>query len=135
MDRLRLRLTLARRTRDRLAELAHRPSVSEIERDAAIQRFEYAFEAGWKAAQLTLEEREGILTASPKSAIRSSVQLGLLSEPDGRLALQMADDRNLTVHTYNEELARRIFAQLSEYASVLERWIGALERQSSSDPR
>lgn len=135
MDRLQLRLTLARRTHDRLAELARRPSVSEIERDAAIQRFEYAFEAGWKAAQLTLEEREGILAASPKSTIRSSVQLGLLSESDGRLALQMADDRNLTVHTYNEELARRIFAQLGEYASLLERWIGALEHRSSSDPR
>lgn len=135
MDRLRQRLTLARRTHGRLAELAGRSSVSEIERDAAIQRFEYAFEAAWKAAQLALETWEGVLAASPKSAIRSSVQIGVLSESDGRLALQMADDRNLTVHTYNEELAARIFSELDAYAELLARWIDGLERLAPADPR
>lgn len=129
MDRLRHRLTLARRTRARLAELSDRTSVSEIERDAAIQRFEFSFEAVWKAAQLFLQEREGITAPSPKSAIRSSLQVGILSEGDARMALRMADDRNLTVHTYNEDLAKRIFADLSAYASLVGRWIDALERR------
>lgn len=130
MDRLRSRLSLASRTRARLAELSGRASVSEVERDAAIQRFEFSFEAAWKAAQHYLAEKEGIDAASPKAAIRSSLQVGLLSEADTRLALEMADDRNLTVHTYNEELAKRIFADLDRYAGLLERWISAMERRA-----
>lgn len=128
MDRLPGRLSLARRTQARLAELSDRSSVSEIERDAAIQRFEFSFEAAWKAAQLFLQEREGLDAPSPKAAIRASLQVGLLSEPDARLALAMADDRNLTVHTYNEELAKRVFADLDGYAGLIGRWIAAMAR-------
>ena len=76
MDRLRSRLSLASRTRARLVELSGRASVSEVERDAAIQRFEFSFEAAWKAAQHFLAEKEGIDAASPKAAIRSSLRLG-----------------------------------------------------------
>jgi nucleotidyltransferase substrate binding protein (TIGR01987 family) len=112
VDRLHERLKLARRTHAPLVELSARSTVSDVERDAAIQRFEFSFEAGWRAAQLFLMEREGLDAPSPKSAIRASLQVGLLSEPDARLALAMADDRNLTVHTYNEELAKRIFTDL-----------------------
>ena len=130
MDRLRSRLNLASRTRARLVELSGRASVSDVERDAAIQRFEFSFEAAWKAAQHFLTEKEGIDAASPKAAIRSSLQVGLLSEADTRLALEMADDRNLTVHTYNEDLAKRIFADLDRYAGLLERWISAMERRA-----
>jgi len=120
---------MASRTRARLAELAGRTTVTDVERDAAIQRFEFSFEAAWKAAQLFLAEKEGIDAASPKSAIRHSLQVGLLSEDDARLALEMADDRNRTVHTYNEELAKRIFADLDRYAALLGRWIDAMERR------
>lgn len=130
MDRLRSRLNLASRTRARLVELSERASVSDVERDAAIQRFEFSFEAAWKAAQHYLAEKEGIDAASPKAAIRSSLQVGLLSKTDTRLALEMADDRNLTVHTHNEELAKRNFADLDRYAGLLERWISAMERRA-----
>lgn len=130
MDRLRSRLNLASRTQARLAELSGRPSVSEVERDAAIQRFEFSFEATWKAAQHYLNEKEGIDTASPKATIRSSLQVGILDEDDTRLALEMTDDRNRTVHTYNEDLARRIFADLDRYAALLARWISAIEHRA-----
>ncbi|MHB1845864.1 MAG: hypothetical protein ACYCWW_13640 [Deltaproteobacteria bacterium] len=41
------------------------------------------------------------------------------------LALEMADDRNLTVHTCQETLARQIFGRLTGHASLLRRWIEA----------
>lgn len=132
MDRLTKRIDLARRTLARLAELTGRSTVSEVERDAAIQRFEYSFAASWHAARVFLQQREGIEAASPKAAIRFSLQVGLLSEEDARLALVMADDRNLTVHTYNEELAARIFAALDEYAHLLARWIDAMASRARS---
>lgn len=106
-----------------LRELALLPEPSAVERDAAIQRFEYCFEASWKAAQRFLVVREGIDVGSPKSAIRASREASLLTESEAADALAMADDRNLTVHTYNEALAHAIFARLAGHLALMERWV------------
>ena len=47
----------------------------------------------------------------------------LLTEDQSRLAMVMVDDRNLTVHTYNEELAQRIYANLKGYADFMADWL------------
>jgi len=54
-----------------LAELPLHQDASDIVRDAAIQRFEYTFEAVWQAMQLFLREEEGFEIGSPKGAIRT----------------------------------------------------------------
>lgn len=51
MERLKERLLLAQRALVSFQELVVIPQPSKIERDAAIQRFEYTCEAVWKAAQ------------------------------------------------------------------------------------
>lgn len=101
---------------------------SDVVRDAAIQRFEYSFEATWKAAQAYLLEVEGIEAASPRAAIRGSYDVGRLDENDTRAALSMVDDRNLTVQTYNEALAQTIFARLGGHARVMAVWLGNMEQ-------
>jgi nucleotidyltransferase substrate binding protein (TIGR01987 family) len=128
MERLRERLTVARRALANLEELAVRTSVTPVERDAAIQRFEYSFEAVWQAARLFLRHHEGLDLASPKAVIRACRRVALLDEGECGRALEMADDRNLTVHTYNESLAIAIFARLAEHARVIDRWLTAMEQ-------
>ncbi len=108
-----------------------RSDPSDVVRDAAIQRFEYSFEAAWKAAQTYLAEVEGLVVASPRAAIRGSFQVGVLDEKGTGAALAMVDDRNLTVHTYNEALARAIFARLAGHAEALGGWLDALEKTVS----
>lgn len=39
----------------------------------------------------------------------------------------MLQDRNLTVHTYNEALARALFARLQDYAVLMDRWLQRME--------
>lgn len=51
MDRLDERLKVALQALTTLEELVGKSPVSKIERDAAIQRFEYTSEAVWKAGQ------------------------------------------------------------------------------------
>jgi hypothetical protein len=55
-------------------------------RDAAIQRFEYTFEATWKAAQIYLRQVEGLEVGSPKGVLRLSLQVGVLDASEARLA-------------------------------------------------
>ena len=122
------RLTVAQKALGTLQTLLLAEDITDIVRDAAIQRFEYSFEATWKAAQAYLSEVEGLGAASPRATIRASLEVGVLDETATRLALKMVDDRNLSVHTYNEALAEAIFARLEEHVQVMAVWLDAMER-------
>jgi nucleotidyltransferase substrate binding protein (TIGR01987 family) len=130
VDRLNWRLQQAARAFASFKQLAFIESPSLVERDAAIQRFEYTTEACWKAAQAALLEYFGVEAASPKAVIRAVAQNGLLSEPDARAAMGLIDDRNLTSHTYNEALAITLFARLPRHADILEQLLKGLEKAS-----
>ncbi len=126
MERLKQRLAVGREALASLQALLRSADITPIERDAAIQRFEYTVEASWRAAQRYLDVREGLSAGSPKAAIRFCREVGLLSEAQTVLALEMIDDRNLTVHTYNEPLAEQIYQRLPQYATLLEVWLTQL---------
>lgn len=132
MERLKQRLAIAERAARSLRELVESSTSSLVERDAAIQRFEYTFEAVWKAAQRFLLVVEGRTEGSPKSCIRAARETGLLTEAIAERALLMADDRNLTVHTYNESLAETIRRRLPDHLAVLTEWLAAMNRKIPS---
>ncbi len=140
MDRTRERTSLAKKALESLKLLSSQEHDSDVVRDASIQRFEYTFEALWKAAQLYLREVEGLTIGSPKGVVRGAFQVGLLSKDQARLGLEMVDDRNLTVHTYNETLANAIYSKIPDYIKLMEHWIGAMEermehaRKEGTDP-
>ena len=127
MDRYEQRLKIAEAALQTLFEVVGMENVSEIYRDAAIQRFEYSFEAVWKAARTYLFEIEGVDVASPKKVLRQSRNLGLLSDEQTALGLQMVDDRNSTSHTYNAGLAERIYERLKDYANLMQVWLKSLQ--------
>ncbi len=110
---------MARSALDTLRPLCGLPAPTEIERHAAIQRFEYTVEATWHAAQRFLLLEEGLAENSPKGCARASRQVGLLQDLDTALALAMVDDRNLTAHTYNRALAEKIYSRLEQYAPLI----------------
>lgn len=127
MERLRAKLAVASKANLRLLEAVRLPDPSELERDAIIQRFEFTFEALWKAAQYYLFVVEGLDIASPKGVIRACREVGIFNEEESMLALKMADDRNLTVHTYNEVLAVAIYQRILKYQGLLAAWQERME--------
>lgn len=127
MERLKERMRVAARALVRLEEAVRLPNPSDLERDAVIQRFEFTFEAVWKTAKSYLAVVEGIEAASPKGVIRACREVGILDESDAVLALNMVDDRNLTVHTYNEPLAVAIYSRILDYQPLLAAWLTAME--------
>jgi len=128
MDRVAERVRVARRALGTLLDLdlslSDPPSLM---RHAAIQRFEYSLEGVWKAAKGVLSAAEGIDVASPRSAVRECFRSGMLDEAQARRALDMVSDRNLTVHTYNEELAIELFGRLGDHARLMSVWLNALD--------
>ena len=129
MERLLEKLATAKRALETLEELIFLTNPSQIEKDASLQRFEYTFEAAWKAAKLYLFVIEGLDEGSPKSVIRAYHRIGILSKEETIKALQMADDRNLTVHTYDEPLSLAIYERIKGYAPLLRHWLKRMERE------
>jgi len=129
VERLKERVAVARRALGTLQEILAVEVPSRIARDAAIQRFEYTCEAMWKAAQRYLQEVEGLSIGSPKGSIRASRDVGLIPDEQTTVGLEMIDDRNLIVHTYNDSLAEEIYRQLPSYAGFLTDWLMAIEER------
>lgn len=100
---------------------------STVIRDACILRFQLAFEATWKYAQAYLKQEDGIEVASPRKVVRSCFEAGYLSENITEICLEMIDDRNLVVHTYDQELAEAIYEDLPRFAEALKTWLAALK--------
>lgn len=126
MEKIQERFELAQKALNKLHELAVKPDLSDVERDALIQRFEFSFELLWKCAKEYLYVVEGIDAASPKKVIRCCRELGLLDDEQTREALQMADDRNLTTHTYDETFAQAVVERIRRYAPLLQLWLGKI---------
>ena len=114
-----------------LDEATARAANSVIERDGAILRLVYTFEAVWKACQHLLVEREGVEVASPNGAIRAARRLGLLSDNDAEAAMHIARDRNLAVHMYRGQIGVEIQERLADHAAVLRRWLDALKARDT----
>jgi len=103
-----------------LKEILETP-YSVIVRDATIQRFEYSFEIFWKFLKENLRVKEGIICNSPKSCFREAFNVKLLIEEETITALEMTDDRNLTAHTYHEEVADEIYRKIKNYYKLMDK--------------
>jgi nucleotidyltransferase substrate binding protein (TIGR01987 family) len=118
MERLELKFNDAEKALKTLRAVLQEP-FSVIVRDAAIQRFEYTFEALWKFLKEYLREKEGIIAHSPKSCFREIFAAGRMAEEETVLFLEMTDKRNATAHTYKEEVAEAIFDSLKDYSELM----------------
>lgn len=83
---------------------------TDIVRDAVIQRFEFTVELAWKTAKKVM----GSASVAPKAIVREMAQQGLI--PDSREWLETLDLRNLTSHTYNEDVAEKVYEAASAFA-------------------
>jgi nucleotidyltransferase substrate binding protein (TIGR01987 family) len=116
--KLEMKAKVAKRALGTLQEIMEEP-YSMIIRDAAVQRFEYTFEAIWKLVKEYLIEREGVICNSPKSCFREAFRMHLINEAESMQALYMTDDRNMTTHTYHEDVAEEIYKELSGYYALM----------------
>ena len=121
------RQTNVRESASRLAEAVAQPE-SELIRDATIQRFEFTFEVVWKTLKLYLE-RQGYECGGPRPTLKKAFTENLISTPEeADFWLRMIEDRNLTSHAYDQELAIRIYQNIvRDYAPLLGGMAGKIQ--------
>jgi nucleotidyltransferase substrate binding protein (TIGR01987 family) len=78
-------------------------SLSALEKEGVIQRFEYTFELAWKLLK-DYQEAEGIVISplTPRQVIKDAFAAKLLS--DGQVWVDMLDHRNLLSHNYDQHV-------------------------------
>ncbi|MEY2838218.1 MAG: hypothetical protein RJB60_517 [Pseudomonadota bacterium] len=106
-DRLQLALDHFARAHARLVDVLAQPE-DDFMRDALIQRFEFTFEAGWKAAFRWLRARGVDVDEDAYSVIPEAFKRRVITDEAGWG--QMRKFRNLTSHTYNEMTAIQVAA-------------------------
>ncbi len=90
-------------------------------RDGVIQRFEYSIESLWKFLKIYLEINKKMIVqgTSSRSVLRSALKQNLLTQKEYAVLLLCIADRNLTSHTYNEEIAEAIHSQIPMYYQTM----------------
>jgi hypothetical protein len=68
------------------------PILPLVTREALIKRFEYSIDTLWKYLKLYLKEKHGLEQKSPKTVFKECLRLGLNSETETELSLEMVDD-------------------------------------------
>ena len=109
----------------RLAEALAQPKTSFM-RDSAIQRFEFTFELLWKTLKTYLEEKEGLECRTPRQTLQAAFQAGLME--DDPLWMDTIRLRNLTSHTYNENVAEEIYKALPLVLAAYQNLLGRLKK-------
>ncbi len=91
-------------------------------RDGSIQRFEFCIELAWKVSMKVL----GLTVLAPNPAIRDMARNNLIDDP--QLWFDFLTARNKTSHTYEEEIAKVVYAEVEKLIPELEQLIKRLKK-------
>lgn len=89
-----------------LEKAASQPK-DEFLRDSVIQRFEFTHELAWKMLKLRLEQ-EDVFAKTPRETLQASLEAEYVV--DGNAWTDLQKMRNLTSHTYDEDLAEEVYS-------------------------
>lgn len=107
----------------RLEESLAKEKTIEI-RDSALMRFQMSFDTAIKSLREYLRS-QGKECYVAKQCIRAAFQLRLVDHDPNWL--EMVDDRNEMIHTYNEKVAEAIYERLPKYLGIFKSLIEKLE--------
>jgi len=103
--RWRQRFSNYKKAFEQLTKFIEKGNLNEFEKQGIIQCFEYTYELAWNTLKDFLED-QGYSLIGPRAAITKAFEVGLIE--DGHLWLKMLTNRNLSSHTYDEELTNEI---------------------------
>lgn len=104
------------------------PVQNDRDRAGIIQAFEFTFEQSWKSIQ-KVAGTQGVDIGNPKAAFSYALQNNWISAINEPKWLQLLKDRNLTSHTYQEDLAKEVLGRIeSDYILMFESLLGHLNK-------
>ena len=101
--------------------LGEKRTLSLLEKEGVIQRFEYSYELAWKTLKDYLEINGVVISPlTPRQVIKEAFAAKIIS--DGEVWIKMLDHRNLLSHTYDFS----VFEQAVE--AIAKNYLPAMEK-------
>jgi nucleotidyltransferase substrate binding protein (TIGR01987 family) len=85
-------------------------SLTELEEQGLIQRFEFTHELAWNVLKDYFEDQGNTLITGSRDATREAFNKSLIKDGEGWM--DMIISRNKSSHTYNEEVAEEIVRKI-----------------------
>jgi len=96
-------------------------TLSDLEKEGLIQRFEYTHELAWKVMKDYIEYQGATDIGGSRDATREAFKINLIE--NGEVWMDMIKSRNLTTHTYNDATAEDIFIKIvTEYYNLFKQF-------------
>lgn len=113
---------------EQAVELSRTRALSDLEKQGLIQAFEsfeYTHELAWKTLNDFLEDKGVYNLYGSRDSTREAFKRGLID--DGEVWMDMIKSRNLSSHTYNQEIADAIAGRIVErYATAFQQLLNRL---------
>lgn len=93
-----------------LRKFIEKGALNELEKQGLIQAFEYTYELAWNTIKDYFEDQGETNIHGSRDAFRLAFRRGLIK--DGETWMDMIRSRGLTSHTYNEDIAEKIAADI-----------------------
>ena len=91
-------------------QLAEQRTLSELEKLGLIKAFEFTHELAWNTLKDFLTEQGAEKMYGSRDTTRAAFREGLIDQ--GETWMNMIKSRNLTSHTYREEVAQEIYLNI-----------------------
>ncbi len=115
-------------------DLTQKRDLSRLERQGVIQGFEYTHELAWKVIKDYLSNKGYTDLVGSKDCTRQAFQVGLITF--GEVWMEMIKSRNLTSHTYDEEIADDVYFQIvNEFYPVFLEFTDQFSRLAKKEER
>jgi nucleotidyltransferase substrate binding protein (TIGR01987 family) len=92
----------------------------EERRDSLIKRFELTYDLLWKYLREYMIFTGGGVADSPRKVFQECLSLGLTNRAETDELIDLIEDRNLTTHVYDEELADRVANEIQKHHDVID---------------
>lgn len=80
--------------------------IDDLMKEGLIQRFEYTHELAWKVMKDYAEYQGYTEVRGSRDAFRQALQMGIIDDAGW---MESIEDRNLTSHNYDEEVAEEVY--------------------------
>ena len=107
-------------------------TLTQLEKEGTVQRFEFVFELAWNAVKDYLQfQGAQIPLGAPRSVLKAAFSAGILA--DGQVWIDMLNHRNLMAHTYDaqafDEAVHAIAARYLPAFELLASWLVERSRE------
>lgn len=113
-------------------DLSNQRILSDLENQGMIQAFEFTHELAWNVMKDYFDYQGGNLITGSRDATREAFSKGLIQ--NGEVWMEMIKSRNVTSHTYNNNIANQIVEKIrQEYLSQFTLFLNKMTELSTDE--